>query len=193
MDGFQFCKELKNDITTSHIPIIMLSAKSMNQDRIKGINAGADAYLSKPFEMSVLKSYLFRLIENRQIFINKHLNDPTRLNLLENTTNMDKSFMQKVLDYLNENIGKGDLNVEYLADDMYLSRSQLYRKIKAMTGLTPNGLIRKIRMEKAKQLIENGCESIGEVGYKVGFSSPSYFSRCFKSEYGVLPTELKSK
>ena len=192
MDGFEFCKALKSNISTSHIPIIMLTAKTMSDDRIKGINAGADAYLTKPFEMKVLYSYLNRLIENRQIFINKDLSDPNRLNLLENTTDLDKSFMQKVLDYLNKNIGKSDLNVEYLADDMHLSRSQLYRKIKAMTGFTPNELIRKIRMVKAKKMIVNGSESVGEVGFKVGFSSPSYFSRCFKSEFGILPTELKS-
>ncbi|MDC6367694.1 MULTISPECIES: two-component regulator propeller domain-containing protein [Flavobacteriaceae] len=193
MDGFEFCSALKEDINTSHIPIIMLTAKTMDEDRIKGIDSGADVYMTKPFEMRVLKSYLKRLIDNRQIFINKNLNDPNKLSLLENTTEQDKSFIQKVLDYLNENISKNDLSVEFLADDMYLSRSQLYRKIKAMTGLTPNELIKKVRLERAKQMIENGSESIGEVGFKVGFSSPSYFSRCFKSEFGVLPTDLKPK
>ncbi len=193
MDGFDFSNALKSNIGTSHIPIIMLSAKTMGDDKIRGVKAGADVYLTKPFDMGLLNSYLKRLIENRQIYINKNLNDPNKLSLLEKTTDMDKSFMQKVLDHLNKNIEKSDLNVEHLADDMHLSRSQLYRKIKAMTGLTPNELIRKIRLEKAKKIIENGCESIAEVGFKVGFSSPSYFSRCFKSEFGILPTELKTK
>jgi YesN/AraC family two-component response regulator len=193
MDGFAFCRALKGNIRTSHIPIITLSAKSMGDDKIHGVNAGADVYLTKPFDMKLLNSYLNRLMENRQIYINKNLTDPNKLNLLEKTTDIDKSFMRKVLDHLNTNIVKSDLNVEHLADDMHLSRSQLYRKIKAMTGLTPNELIRKVRLEMAKKMIENGCESIGEVGFKVGFSSPSYFSRCFKSEFGVLPTELKPR
>ncbi|ASV29567.1 hybrid sensor histidine kinase/response regulator transcription factor [Maribacter cobaltidurans] len=193
LDGVEFSRALKSNLGTSHIPIIMLTAKIMGDDKIKGVNAGADVYLTKPFDMGLLNSYLKRLIENRQVYINKNLNDPNKLSLLEKTTDMDKSFMQKVLDHLNKNIDKSDLNVEHLADDMHLSRSQLYRKIKAMTGLTPNELIRKVRLEKAKKMIENGSESIAEVGFKVGFSSPSYFSRCFKSEFGVLPTELKTK
>lgn len=193
MDGVDFSRALKSNLGTSHIPIIMLTAKTMGDDKIRGVNAGADVYLTKPFDMGLLNSYLKRLIENRQIYINKNLNDPNKLSLLEKTTDMDKSFMQKVLDHLNKNIEKSDLNVEHLADDMHLSRSQLYRKIKAMTGLTPNELIRKVRLEKAKKMIENGSESIAEVGFKVGFSSPSYFSRCFKSEFGILPTELKTK
>jgi signal transduction histidine kinase/ligand-binding sensor domain-containing protein/DNA-binding response OmpR family regulator len=193
MDGFELTETLKRNIGTSHIPIIMLTAKTMLEDELSGVNAGADVYLSKPFDMRLLKSYLTRLIENRQVYINKNLNDPNKLNLLEKTTELDKSFMKRVLDHLNKNIEKSDLNVEHLADDMHLSRSQLYRKIKAMTGLTPNELIRRVRLEKAKLLIESGCESIGEVCFKVGFSSPSYFSRCFKSEFGILPTELKIK
>lgn len=193
MDGIEFSSILKSHISTSHIPIIMLTAKTMMEDKVKGVDSGADVYLTKPFDMRLLNSYLVRLIENRQVYISKNLNDPNKLTLLEKTTELDKSFMQKVLDYLNKNLDKTDLNVEYLADDMHLSRSQLYRKIKAMTGLTPNELIRKLRLEKAKKMIESGCESISEVGFKVGFSSPSYFSRCFKSEFGILPTEVKTK
>ena len=193
MDGLEFSKNIKGHIATSHIPIIMLTAKTMTDDMVNGVNSGADVYLTKPFDMRLLNSYLYRLIENRQVYISKNLNDPSKLSLLEKTTELDKSFMRKVLDYLNKNIEKSELNVEHLADDMHLSRSQLYRKIKAMTGLTPNELIRKVRLEKAKNMIESGCESIAEVGFKVGFSSPSYFSRCFKSEFGILPTDVKIK
>ncbi|MDO1514461.1 two-component regulator propeller domain-containing protein [Maribacter confluentis] len=192
MDGFEFCKKIKDDLKTSHIPVLMLTAKAMSSEKVKGIDAGADAYLTKPFEMKVLRSYLKRLIENRQQFLEHNINDKNKITLLQNTTKIDKTFMQKVLDYVNENIGETDLNVEHLADDMSLSRSQLYRKIKAITGMTANELIRKIRLERAKQMIENGSESISEVGFKVGFSSPSYFSKCFKNEFGMLPTELKT-
>ncbi|WP_324027773.1 two-component regulator propeller domain-containing protein [Maribacter sp. BPC-D8] len=192
MDGFEFCKHIKEDLKTSHIPVIMLTAKAMSSDKVKGIDSGADAYLNKPFEMKVLRSYLKRLIESRQQFLENNINDKNKITLLENTTNIDKTFMQKVLDYINENIGEANLNVEHLAEDMSLSRSQLYRKIKSITGMTANELIRKIRLERAKQMIENGSESISEVGFKVGFSSASYFSKCFKNEFGILPTELKT-
>ncbi|WP_405381980.1 two-component regulator propeller domain-containing protein [Maribacter sp. LLG6340-A2] len=192
MDGFEFCTRIKADLKTSHIPVLMLTAKAMSSEKVKGIDAGADAYLTKPFEMKVLRSYLKRLIESRQQFLENNINDKNKITLLQNTTAIDKSFMEKVLDYVNENIGETDLNVEHLADDMSLSRSQLYRKIKAITGMTANELIRKIRLERAKQMIENGSESISEVGFNVGFSSPSYFSKCFKNEFGMLPTELKT-
>ncbi|WP_291959518.1 hybrid sensor histidine kinase/response regulator transcription factor [Maribacter sp.] len=192
MDGFEFCKHIKEDLKTSHIPVIMLTAKAMSSDKIRGIDSGADAYLNKPFEMKLLKSYINRLIESRQQFLENNINDKNKITLLENTSNLDKTFMQKVLDYVNENLAEPNLNVEHLADDMSLSRSQLYRKIKAITGMTANELIRKIRLKKAKQMIESGSESISEVGFKVGFSSASYFSKCFKNEFGILPTELKS-
>ena len=192
MDGFEFCEKIKEDLKTSHIPVLMLTAKAMSSDKVKGIDSGADAYLNKPFEMKLLRSYLKRLIESRQQFLEKNINDKNKITLLENTTSIDKTFMQKVLDYINENIAETNLNVEHLADDMSLSRSQLYRKIKAITGMTVNELIRKIRLERAKQMIENGVESISEVGFKVGFSSPSYFSKCFKNQFGMLPTDLKT-
>lgn len=192
MDGFEFCKQIKEDLKTSHIPVLMLTAKAMSSDKIKGIDSGADAYLNKPFEMKLLKSYINRLIKSRQQFIEKNINDKNKITLLDNTTSLDKTFMQRVLDYVNENLGEPDLKVEHLADDMSLSRSQLYRKIKAITGMTANELIRKIRLKKAKQMIESGSESISEVGFKVGFSSASYFSKCFKNEFGILPTEIKT-
>ena len=191
MDGIEFCSTIKHDIKTSHIPVLMITAKAMSDDRVKGIDSGADAYLNKPFEMKVLRAYLKRLIDSRQNFLNRFFKDINNITLPEKTTSLDRSFITKVLKYINENIDDADLNVEQLSDDMHLSRSQLYRKIKAMTGMTANEFIRKIRLEKAKQMIENGSESISEVGFKVGFSSPSYFTKCFKSHFGILPTEVK--
>src|SRR5690606_18108494 len=111
-------------------------------------------------------------------------------NLSGNTTSLDKEFITKVLKYIHDNISNPDLNVENLADELFLSRSQLYRKIKALTGQTANEFLRKVRLEKAKQMIESRDNSISEVSYNVGFSSPSYFSKCFKSHFGILPTEL---
>tara|TARA_R110000868_G_scaffold108065_1_gene295337 strand:+ start:54858 stop:58997 length:4140 start_codon:yes stop_codon:yes gene_type:complete len=191
MDGFEFCKRIREDLKTSHIPLLMLTAKAMTDDWVKGIDSGADVYLSKPFEMKVLKAQLKQIINSRQVLFNKFFNDSTNVKIPGNTTNLDKKFITKVLDYIAENMADENLNVEHLADELNLSRSQLYRKIKALTGYSANEFLRRIRLEKAKQMIVGGNESISEVCFKVGFSSPSYFTKCFKAHFGVLPTEIK--
>ncbi len=193
MDGFEFCTQMRANIKTSHIPILMLTAKAMTDDWAKGIDSGADVYLSKPFKMKVLQSHLKQLISSRQILFDRYFNQTSNLHLPEKTSSLDKSFITKVLNYIHENIDDTNLNVEHLAEDLFLSRSQLYRKIKALTGHTANEFLRKIRLEKAKQMIVNGNDSISEVSFKVGFSSPSYFTKCFKSHFGVLPTEIKNE
>lgn len=192
MDGFELCSQLRQDIKTSHIPILMLTAKVMSDDRVRGIDSGADAYLSKPFEMKVLRAYLNRLLGIRQRILEKYFQDTNNFTLPEKTTSLDRSFVTKVLNHINKNLDDPELNVEVLAEEMYLSRSQLYRKIKALTGMTVNEFIRKVRLEKARQMLEQGSESISEVGFMVGFSSSSYFTKCFKSHFGMLPTEVKS-
>ena len=190
MDGYEFCTHIKNDLKTSHIPLLMLTAKAMNDDWVKGIDSGADVYLHKPFDMNVLKSQLKQLINSRQILFNKYFNDISKTNLPEKTTSLDREFIINVLKYINNNLSDTELNVENIADELFLSRSQLYRKIKALTGQTANEFLRSVRLEKAKQIIESSSISISEVSYKVGFSSPSYFSKCFKEHFNVLPTEL---
>ncbi|CAI8296176.1 MAG: Sensor histidine kinase TodS [Flavobacteriaceae bacterium] len=188
MDGLELCKMIKNDIRTSHIPIMMITAKGMEIDKIKGIDSGADVYLQKPFNMDVLKSHLKQLINSRKILFKKYFNG---IDFSENTTSLDQEFMLNVLAYINNNINDNNLNVENLADELLLSRSKLYRKIKALTGLTANEFIRNIRLEKSKDFIENSEFSISEICYKVGFSSPSYFTKCFKLQYGLLPKEIR--
>jgi signal transduction histidine kinase/ligand-binding sensor domain-containing protein/DNA-binding response OmpR family regulator len=191
MDGFEFCSRIRQDIKTSHIPVLMLTAKAMTDDWVKGIDSGADVYLQKPFEMKVLRAQLRQIIQSRQVLFNKYLSNSDNFKIPDNTSSLDKNFMTQVLHYITKNIADENLNVESLAEELHLSRSQLYRKIKAMTGLTVTEFLRKIRLEHAKRFIENGTESISEVCYKVGFSSPSYFTKCFKAQFGVLPTELK--
>ncbi len=191
MDGFEFCSQIRQDLKTSHIPVLMLTAKAMTDDWVKGIDCGADVYLTKPFEMKVLKAQLRQILHSRQILFKKYIEDSNSFTVPENTSSLDKNFMSQVLNYISKNIADENLNVESLAEELHLSRSQLYRKIKAMTGLTATEFLRKVRLEKAKRLIESGTESISEVCYKVGFSSPSYFTKCFKAYFGVLPTELK--
>ena len=191
MDGFEFSEEIKKDIKTSHIPIVMLTAKTMNEDWVKGIESGADIYLSKPFDMTVLRTQLRRLLTSRQILLDKFGSDGTSVKIPEHTTQLDKNFIEKVIDFIVKNIADENLNVELLAEELNLSRSQLYRKIKALTGCTANEFLRKLRLEKAKEIIEKGDASISEVCFQVGFSSPSYFTKCFKAHFGILPTELK--
>ena len=189
MNGLELCKNIKKDLKTSHIPLLMLSAKAMIKDKLEGIDSGADMYLSKPFDMDILKSSLAQLITSRQIMFNKFYNGITK-NAKAKTTTLDNEFIQKTLSFINENISESDLSVELLASKVYLSRSQLYRKIKALTGVSVNEFIRNVRLEKAKELIELGNNNINEISYKVGFTSPSYFTKCYKTRYGHLPTYI---
>ena len=193
MNGFDFCKKIKTDISTSHIPLLMLTAKAKIDDRMEGIELGADAYMVKPFDMRLLRLRLSQLITSRQLIFNKYFSLITDIPSNLNTTSLDKEFIEKVLNYINDNMGNPDLNVELLASQLNLSRSQFYRKIKALTNQTANEFLRNIRLQKAKQIIEKGNTNISEVCYKVGFSSPSYFTKCFKSYFGVLPSEVESK
>ncbi|WP_316636024.1 response regulator, partial [uncultured Flavobacterium sp.] len=190
MDGLQLCKNIKGDLKTSHIPLLMLSAKAMVKDRLEGIDSGADMYLSKPFELDILKSSLAQLIISRQIMFKKFYSGITKHGK-EKTTSLDNDFIQKILQFINENISEPELTVELLSSKIFLSRSQLYRKIKTLTGISVNEFIRNVRLEKAKQLIEQGNNNINEISYKVGFTSPSYFAKCYKIKYGHLPTQEK--
>jgi YesN/AraC family two-component response regulator len=187
MNGLDLCKNIKLNLKTSHIPLLMLSAKALVENKLEGIDSGADLYLSKPFDMDILRSSLAQLITSRQIMFNKFYNGIAK-NANAKTTTLDNEFIQKALNYINENISETELSVEVLASEVFLSRSQLYRKIKTLTGVSVNEFIRNVRLEKAKELIEFGNDNINEISYKVGFSSPSYFTKCFKEKFGYLPT-----
>jgi len=191
MDGFVFCENIKKDIRTSHIPLLMLTAKATLENKREGIETGADVYMVKPFDMDLLKLHLSQLVTSRQLIFNKYFSLISDLPSNVKTTSLDKEFIEKVLNYINANLDNPDLNVESLAAQLNLSRSQFYRKIKALTNQTATEFLRNIRLQKAKQIIEMGNSNINEVCYKVGFSSPSYFSKCFKSYFGVLPKDVK--
>ncbi|WP_369753104.1 two-component regulator propeller domain-containing protein [Flavobacterium sp. WC2409] len=188
MDGLELCKNIKGNLKTSHIPLLMLSAKAMVKDRLEGIDSGADIYLSKPFDLDILKSSLAQLISSRQIMFNKFYTGITNQGK-EHTTTLDNEFIQKTLSYINENISDSQLSVELLSSKVFLSRSQLYRKIKALTGVTVSEFIRNVRLEKARVLIEQGNNNMNEISFKVGFTSPSYFAKCYKNKYGHLPRQ----
>ncbi|TYP98192.1 signal transduction histidine kinase [Tenacibaculum adriaticum] len=191
MNGFDFCKIIKTDTSTSHIPVLMLTAKASIENRIEGIETGADAYMVKPFDLKLLKLRISQLIKSRQLIFDKYFAAISGTE--DNTSSIDKDFIQKLLTYINDNISDSNLSVEELASQLNLSRSQLYRKIKALTGQTVNEFIRKIRLERAKQILEKGSTNISEACYLVGFASPSYFSKCFKAHFGLLPTEIEIK
>ncbi|RPE00005.1 response regulator [Aureibaculum marinum] len=191
MNGLDFCKIIKNDSMTSHIPLLMLTAKSTVENEIEGIETGADSYMAKPFDLNLLKQKLAQLIKSRQLIFDKYFGAISGANNSVDTTSIDKKFIQKLLNYINDNIGDSNLSVEELASELNLSRSQLYRKIKALTGQTVNEFIRKTRLERAKQILEKGSASVSEACFSVGFSSPSYFSKCFKAHFGMLPTEVE--
>ncbi|WP_298554734.1 two-component regulator propeller domain-containing protein [uncultured Algibacter sp.] len=191
MDGFEFCKRIKSDIKTSHIPLLMLTAKARIDNRMEGIELGADAYMVKPFNLRLLKLRLSQLITSRRLIFNKYFSVISELPEDVKTTSIDKEFIEKVLNYINENISDPDLSVEVLASQLHLSKSQFYRKIKALTNQTANEFLRNIRLQKAKQILELGSANVGEVCYKVGFSSHSYFTKCFKNYYGILPTKIE--
>ncbi|WMN06926.1 two-component regulator propeller domain-containing protein [Marivirga arenosa] len=191
MNGLELCKNVKANIKISHIPILMLSAKAMVSHKVEGLDAGADIYLSKPFDMNILLSSLAQLIKSRQLIFNNLYTGVIKEGT-QNTTSVDLKFIQKILLVINDNISKPELNVDFLASKIFLSRSQLYRKIKALTGVSVNEFIRNVRLERAKHLINSGDDNINEICYKVGFTSPSYFTKCFKLKFGHLPTQNKS-
>lgn len=187
MDGLELCEQIKKNIATSHIPILMLTARTMVEDRIKGIDSGADAYIDKPFNMDVLKATLTGLLTSRQLLFEKYSKNEDD-GPQENSTTIDDEFIKKALRLIHEQIEEPDLSVEVLAGQLLLSRSQLYRKIKALTGLSVNEFIRKVRLEEANKLIRSRENyNVNEIAFKVGFSSSSYFSKCFKKEFGHSP------
>lgn len=192
MNGLELCKNIKSNIKISHIPIMMLSAKAMVSHKLEGIDSGADIYLSKPFDMDILKSSLSQLIKSRQLIFNNLYTGIIKEGT-QNTTTVDLKFIQKILLIINDNISNSELNVDFLASKIFLSRSQLYRKIKTLTGVSVNEFIRNVRLEKAKNMIDEGDDNINEISYKVGFTSPSYFTKCFKIKYGHVPTQSKNQ
>ena len=192
MDGMECCRRLKAEPRTSHIPVMMLTAYSMDEQKIKGYECGADSYISKPFSSELLMARLHNLIDNR-----KRLKDFFGDKTLANTTPLadaDKGFVEKLRRLIEENIGNADFSVEEMGEQIGFSRVQLYRKAKALTGYTPNELLRIARLNKANAIIKTSSEkSISEIAYEVGFSSPSYFTKCYKEFFGENPTDVLKK
>lgn len=192
MDGLEFTQNLKTHTATSHIPVIMLTAKNLEEHRAEGYEHGADSYITKPFHSKVLLARIENLLKQRKLL--KHLFQGTPEAELEiadsHLEDRDKQFLKQLHAIILKNLSDSEFGVEDIGKQIGLSRVQLYRKVKAMTGSSVVDLLRKARLAKAKRLLESRSMSVSEVAYDVGFSAPSYFTKCFKDEYGMLPGEV---
>lgn len=194
MDGLEFTKQLKTNTATSHIPVIMLTAKNLEEHRAEGYEQGADSYITKPFHSKVLLARVENLLHQRahlrQLFAQGAAEGKETEEEVSRLDDRDKAFVKQLHDIIKSNMGNSDFGVEDIGAEIGLSRVQLYRKVKAITGSSVVDLLRKARLAKARRLLEANSMNISEVAYEVGFSSPSYFTKCFKDEYGMLPGDV---
>ncbi len=193
MNGLELCDKLKSNIHTNHIPVLILTAKAGEENEIEGLKTGADNYLSKPFNSEILEMRIKRLISSREnlreYFTREFLLNPKEVKL----SSPDDEFLKKAVQIVEENISNPDLNVEMLMNKLCVSRTQLFRKLKAVTNYSASQFIRNIKLKRAAQLLQYKSYNITEVLYLSGFNSPSYFSACFKEMYGCLPKEYQSR
>ena len=200
MDGLACCRQLKRQITTSHIPVLLLTACSLDEQRAAGYESGADGYISKPFSTQVLKTRCRNLIENRRIITNLCGNPDMsdrrvahRPASAQKRAGIDNEFYSHFIAIVRREMSNVDLSVEEIASEMGIGQSQFTRKIKSLTNYTPVQLIRKIRVEKGHSLVVSSDKSISEICYEVGFAAPSYFTKCFSDAYGRTPSEVRAE
>jgi DNA-binding response OmpR family regulator len=188
MDGIKLTNKIKADERTSHIPVILLTAKNEHQSRLDGLKTGADDYLTKPFSNEELLVRIHNLIEQRKLLAQK-FRERILVPITPNVeSSMDDKFLQKIKTIVEENLSEFSFTVEQLANEMTLSRTQLLRKLKALTGLSPNEFIKELRLKKAADMISNRIDTVTQIGYSVGFNDQSYFTKCFKKRFGITPT-----
>ena len=200
MNGLEFTEQLKTQTITSHIPVIMLTAKNLDEHRAEGYEHGADSYITKPFHSKVLLSRIENLLKQRRLLkthfenlFNQTSQSAEQEIAMSQLEDRDKQFLHQLHAIIQKNLSNSEFGVEDVGKEIGLSRVQLYRKVKAMTGSSVVDLLRKARLAKAKRLLESRSMSVSEVAYEVGFSAPSYFTKCFKEEYGMLPGEVGNK
>ena len=203
MDGLECCRHIKSEISTSHIPVLMLTACSLDEQRVQGYDSGADGYLAKPFNSAVLKSKCSSLIANRRRIKNLYESTglpgtvarDTQTAARKNSTgaDIDNEFYARFLDIFKAEMGNSDLSVDAIASRMGLERSQFYRKIKALTNYAPVELMRRLRLQQGRTLLTTTDRTISEIAYETGFSTPAYFTKCYRDAYGETPTEARNK
>jgi AraC-like DNA-binding protein len=193
MDGYELCRTIKENLTTSHIPVILLTAHALDEHKIIGFESGADAFILKPFNEEILKIRVRKTIENREKVKEHFQKNLTFGDRKDKVPELDKTFMDKFRAIIEEHINKTDLNVDEIGKNLGLSRVQLYRKLKSLTNYAPNELVRIIRLKKAEQYLINSERSISEIAYDTGFSSPSYFTKCFREYFNENPTDYMKR
>ena len=198
MDGLELCRQLKKDMTTCHIPVVLLTAKDSLQDKEAGYAVGADSYLTKPFSASLLHSRINNILETRKMIAasltTTSESTPDKETAISNDsfTRLDNEFLKKVTEIIENNLETDKLDIGFIAEKMCMSHSTLYRKIKGLTEMSANEFIRKVKMRKSLNLMKDGY-SISEIAFMLGFSSTAYFRQCFKDEYGMSPSEYLKK
>ena len=190
MDGFELCKTIKSDLNYSHIPIILLTAKTNIQSKIEGMELGADAYIEKPFSVEYLQACASNLIQNREKLRQAFAESPFIAANTMALTKADEEFIKKLNEVIRVNYANPEFSMDDMADNLNMSRSNFYRKIKGVLDLSPNEFLRLERLKKAAQLLKEGENRVNEICYMVGFNSPSYFAKCFQKQFGVLPKDF---
>ena len=190
MDGCELCNTIKSDSDLSHIPVILLTAAIGTDSRIESLEAGADGYIEKPFPMELLKSNIANLFKNKEISYRQFMSKPLTHYNSVTASNIDQEYMDKVHDFIMKHIAETDLNIENLTLQLGTSKSSLYRKLKANTGLSINEYIRLCRLKQAAELLSSQKYKINEVAFMTGFSSPSYFATCFQKQFNITPSEF---
>jgi len=193
MDGVEMCRQLKQNDRTNHIPVILLTAKADSRSKMEGLKTGADDYIIKPFNEEELQVRVKNLIQQRQKlrdkFMQAFIMEPDE----QRQISPQDKLLQEIMDILNHNLDKSDFSINQMSWELNMSRSQLYRKVSALTGLSPTDLLRSLRLKTAATLFNSGHDNVSQVMYQVGFSHHSYFARCFKEQYQVNPSEYISR
>lgn len=192
-NGFELTKRLKNDFETSHIPIILLTALDDEDSQLEGTQSGADAYVTKPFSMKLLLARTFQLLNQREKLRQKFTNDINAADTSLCSSEQDQVFMRRMNAIVEKQMGDVQFSVERLAEMLNIGRTTFYKKVRGVTGYTPNEYIRIVRLKKAAELLSEGTYNVSEVSYKVGFDNPFYFSKCFKAQFGVAPSQYKKQ
>jgi len=194
MDGVEFCKKLKTDERTSHIPVIMLTAKASVENRIEGLETGADDYITKPFNMKELLTRINNLIGQRRKLRERFSREVNLQPKEIAITSADERFLNRIIEIIENKMGDDDFDVAALQKELGLSNMPMFRKLKALTDQPPGDFIRTIRLKRSANLFEQKFGNVAEVAYEVGFNNLSYFARCFKEIFGQSPSEyLKNK
>ena len=192
-DGLKLCEKLKNDERTSHIPIILLTAKAGEEDQYQGLSSGADAYVTKPFKMRLLRTRIQNLIESRKGLRDRYSQEVILKPKDIAITDLDEQFLERVQEVMDSKLTESSFSVQEFSKEVGMSRMQLHRKLKALTALSASEFIRSQRLKLAAGLLSANKVTVSEIGYQVGFNDPSYFTRCFKEAYGCSPTEYSQK